>query len=62
MRYRLSCRYRQWIGKPDPSGFGTFTVESEDPSWLQQHGQELTLKGHKVLRTEKLEDGKWVRI
>jgi hypothetical protein len=62
MNYQLCCRYRQWIGKPDPSGFGTFNVASKDLAWLQSYGQELTLKGHTILRIQKQVGEKWVTI
>lgn len=28
--------HRQWVGKPDPSGFGRYEVSSRDPSWLHE--------------------------
>ena len=62
--YRLVCRYRTWIGKPDPSGFGRFTVASSDPSWLHEEAVRLKRKGHAVYATERQEtpDAPWRRI
>ena len=52
--WRIVARYRQWIGKPDPSNLGEFFVYSNDPSWLHEHANKLTLGGHKVYRIEKV--------
>lgn len=57
--YRIHAQYRQWIGKPDPSGFGKFYVYSDDPSWTQEKAIDLTRKGHKVLSIQKANNGKW---
>lgn len=60
--YRIRCRYRQWIGKPDPSGHGVFYVYSNDPSWLHEEALHRQRAGHKVLAFEKNEGGKWRRM
>lgn len=52
-RYRIVARYRQWVGKPDPSNFGEFFVSSDDPSWIQEKAVELTRRGHKVYKIQK---------
>ncbi len=58
-KYKVTYRYRQWIGKSDPSGFGTATVESNDPSWIYKKVLRLTAQGHKVLSSRVLSlDGK----
>lgn len=63
-KYRIHCLYKNWIGKPDPSGFGKFYVYSDDPSWL--HGESMRRErwGDKVLATEKNMDGEgdWRKI
>jgi len=60
--FRLEYRYRQWIGEPDPPGFGTQFIYTADPSWLHEECLRLTRHGHKVLRVEKLVNSKWRRI
>lgn len=49
MRYTLVCRYRRWVGKPDPSGFSVFTVSSADKAWLDAEARRLAASGHRVL-------------
>ena len=55
-RWRIVARYRQWIGKPDPTDMGTFYVYSNDPSWLHEQANKLQLQGHKVYRIEHAEE------
>ena len=40
--------YRQWIGKPDPSGFGRYEVRSKDPSWLHEYMLKAKSRGDRV--------------
>ena len=40
---------RQWVGKPDPSGFGKCRVHYRDPSAAHEAAMGLELKGHKVV-------------
>jgi len=54
--WRIVARYRQWIGKPDPSGFGEFFVYSNDQSWIRKKVKKLISEGHKILRIEYLRD------
>jgi len=62
-QYRLRIRYKNWIGKPDPSGFGTQHIMSNDPSWLHEEALRRRRWGDKVLATEKRQpDGAWVAI
>ena len=61
-KYRIQCRYKNWIGKPDPSGFGTFSINSNDSDYLNQKAHELTRKGHKVYKFQKHVEGKWVTM
>lgn len=61
-RYRLHVQYKNWVGKPDPSGFGDYYVYSDDPSWLHEEAQRLSRKGNRILSTEKNDGGKWVRM
>jgi hypothetical protein len=53
-KWRIVARYKQWIGKSDPSNFGQFFVYSNDPSWLHEHANKLKSRGHKVYRIEKV--------
>ena len=48
MEYRIEATYRQWIGKPDPSGFSTFAVTSEDPSWIHEEKLRILKQGHRI--------------
>jgi hypothetical protein len=52
-KWRLVARYRQWIGKPDPTNAGTFRVLSNDVVWLREHAGKLERQGHKVYRIEE---------
>ena len=35
-RFRYSGVHRQWVGKPDPSGIGIYTLASDDRAWLER--------------------------
>ena len=59
--YRIRYMYRQWIGKPDPSGFGKAYLQSSDLQWLQRESQRLTRNGHRVLCAELQCGGLWAR-
>ena len=61
-RYRLVYQYRNWIGRPDPSGFGRAVVSSDDPSWLHEHSIKLQSQGHRIIHTQRWEDDRWVNI
>lgn len=61
-KYRLVAQYRNWIGRPDPSGFGKFLYASNDPSWLHEQSVKLQSKGHRVIHTQRWVDGHWVTI
>lgn len=60
-KYRIYYRYRRWIGKPDPSGFGTTYVYSDDPGWITQECSRLKRQGHQILKVQRNADGagKW---
>lgn len=61
-RYRIVARYRQWIGKPDPSNAGEFTVASDDPTWIHDKAAELSRRGHKVYKIQRFENGAYRTI
>ena len=54
-RYMFKMQYRQWVGKPDPSGFGSYYMHTDDPDW----GHKQTLKGEVILSmTDKMANQK----
>lgn len=61
-KYRLHAKYKNWIGKPDPSGFGDYYVYSDDPSWLHEEALRRTRKGDKVLATQKRVGKRWIKM
>jgi hypothetical protein len=62
MQYRVHYRYRQWIGKSDPTDMGTSYIYSNDPSWIHERALRLKREGHKVLATQRWRSGKWVTL
>jgi hypothetical protein len=61
-KYRAHMRYKNWIGKPDPSGFGDYYVISDSMSWLDKEVEGRVKCGDRLLGYERSEDGKWKRI
>lgn len=47
--YVVEYVYRQWVDKPDPSGFGKCRVIYRDPSAAHEAALNLQSKGHKVV-------------
>jgi len=60
--YKVTYQYRQWIRKPDPSGFGKNTVVSDDYSWIHEQCLRLKSQGHRVLAVEKFDGVKYCKI
>ena len=62
--YRIHYQYKNWIGKPDPSGMGTAYIVSEDVSWIHDKCLRLESGGDKVIAVEKWNrgTGKWRKI
>ena len=56
--FRLVYVSKSWVGKPDPSGFGQSSLTSPDYSWLHEYAMKLKSGGGRVLRMEKVENGK----
>ncbi|NBT35435.1 MAG: hypothetical protein EBT03_07830 [Betaproteobacteria bacterium] len=40
---------RNWIGKPDPSGFGKYEIIYRDPSAAHEEAMRLVSQGHKII-------------
>ena len=51
--YRIRYRYRQWVGKPDPSGFGIGLVYSDDCEWIHSKAAELHRRGCRGISIQK---------
>jgi hypothetical protein len=49
-RYRITYTYRQWVGKPDPSGFGRASIDYFDPSAAHEAAMKLRRDGHANVR------------
>ena len=60
--YRIRVKYKNWIGKPDPSGFSEYYVYSDDPAWLHEEALRRKRLGDKILATEKREGTKWIKM
>lgn len=61
-RFKLTARYRQWVGKPDPAGHGVYTISTDDPSYLHEAALNATRHGDRVIKIEKLINGTYRRI
>jgi len=59
-KYRIRVQYKNWIGRPDPSGMGKYYLYSDDPAWLHDAALLRQRWGDKVLATERNCDGEWV--
>jgi hypothetical protein len=61
-RFRIVYVSKHWVGKPDPSGFGTCTLASDDYSWLHEQAQKLASRGHRIRSIEKFDGAKYRQI
>lgn len=52
MEYRITYTHRQWVGKPDPAGFGRGYLTSHSRRWITEQAESLRLNGCRVLRIE----------
>jgi hypothetical protein len=51
--YAIDCIHRQWIGKPDPAGFGRYTFHTNDPEAYRARLAKHPRLG-KILRVRKI--------
>ena len=62
-KFRVHYRYREWIGKPDPSDVGTTYLYSNDYGWLQEQIMRLTANGNQIIRIQRNDNnGNWKTI
>lgn len=61
-RYRILVQYRQWIGKPDPSGFSTYLLYSNDPSWLHEEAVRIQRRGHRIVKWQRRDAAVWITM
>lgn len=62
-QFRVLHKYREWVGKPDPSGFSTQYFYAKTWKAIAKHIECLGKAGHKVLKIEEKNDaGTWRRV
>ena len=61
-KYRIHFQYKNWIGKPDPSGMGKAYYYSDDPGWITDQCSWLKQKGNKVLSVQKRVGKVWRKM
>lgn len=50
--FTVHCTHRQWIGKPDPSGFGKFTYSTNDLEDWRERCAKTGVRIDKVVTNE----------
>ena len=48
--FTIHCTHRQWIGKPDPSGFGKFTYSTDDLEGWRERCAKTGVRINRVVR------------
>jgi hypothetical protein len=59
--YRAHFKYKNWIRKPDPSGFGDYYLCSDNLEYLKREAVTRASRGDKLLEFQKWTT-EWVKI
>jgi len=61
-RFRYEGTFKRWIGKPDPHGYGSFVIDSDDIQSISLKHLRDKKFGHKVEHIQECVDGYYIKV